>query len=214
MSPHSIPHLALKDDEQLVSYESVPFPLDSCGIGLDLLVDLMTKSGTEMPLASCALDGTKGEGLFEAEFGRDALVMADFVGDVMPGLTEITIRRLATLQGVTDRTENGRFSDAEEIGKIAHEMREETDPLAIAYSKKFGWTWPYYGSIDATPMFISACTRAAARNPHFLAEVVVQRDGVERTISQCAQRAVEWLQRTLARSPLGLLEVSAAALIT
>jgi glycogen debranching enzyme len=119
--------------------------------------------------------------LFEIVFGRDSLTVALIVADLFPRLLEATVGHLARFQGV-------RYDALreEEPGRIAHEIRDvETDGL---------WGFPYYGSVDATPLFIRAAVRAIARRPSFRAEVGGALDA-----------AVAWLLRRLEEDELGLL---------
>jgi glycogen debranching enzyme len=119
--------------------------------------------------------------LFEIVFGRDSLTVALIVADLFPRLLEATVVHLARYQG--------RRYDAlreEEPGRIAHEIRDiETDGF---------WGFPYYGSVDATPLFIRAAVRAVERRPAFRAEV-----------ADALQAAVGWLLRRLDADELGLL---------
>ena len=124
--------------------------------------------------------------LFEVVFGRDSLTVALLVADLFPRLLEATVLHLAAFQGQ-------RFDakSEEEPGRIAHEIRDPATPGP--------WKFPYYGSVDATPLFISACTRAIERRPEFAAEVRESLDA-----------AVEWLLRRLAADDLGLLSFQRA----
>lgn len=127
--------------------------------------------------------------LFEVVFGRDSLTLALVVGDLFPRLLETTVLYLAGIQG--------REFDAlreEEPGRIAHEIRDvETDGL---------WGFPYYGTVDATPLFIRAALRAIERRPEFAAEPV---PGREATVRDALDAAVGWLLRRLGEDDLGLL---------
>jgi glycogen debranching enzyme len=119
--------------------------------------------------------------LFEIVFGRDSLTVALIVADLFPRLLEATAVHLARYQG--------RRYDAlreEEPGRIAHEIRDiDTDGV---------WGFPYYGSVDATALFIRAAVRAVERRPAFRVEVADALDA-----------AVDWLLRRLAADELGLL---------
>jgi glycogen debranching enzyme len=127
--------------------------------------------------------------LFEVVFGRDSLTVALVVGDLFPRLVEATVLHLAGVQG--------RELDAlreEEPGRIAHEIRDvETDGV---------WGFPYYGSVDATPLFIRAAVRAIERQPEFAATPIPGRDA---TVRDSLEAAVAWLLRRLATDDLGLL---------
>ena len=159
----------------------------------DALDELCKLTGVERPeeiglngpaVAARVTEENAGEAalrLYEVVFGRDSLTVAVFVAELFPRLLETTVLYLAGIQG--------RELDAlreEEPGRIAHEVRDiETDGL---------WGFPYYGSVDATPLFIRAAVRAIERRPEFETEV---RDSLD--------AAVGWLLRRLAADELGLL---------
>jgi glycogen debranching enzyme len=127
--------------------------------------------------------------LFEVVFGRDSLTVALIVADLFPRLLETTVLYLAGIQG--------REFDAlreEEPGRIVHEVRDiETDGL---------WGFPYYGAVDATPLFIRAAVRAIERRPEFADMLVPGRPVIVR---ESLEAAVGWVLRRLATDDLGLL---------
>jgi glycogen debranching enzyme len=90
--------------------------------------------------------GILGAGIpwFCCPFGRDALITAFELLTVNPDIAWTALRTLAAYQGkqMVDETE-------EEPGKIFHELRsgEMTRAKETPHS-------PYYGSIDATPLFV------------------------------------------------------------
>jgi glycogen debranching enzyme len=134
--------------------------------------------GARVTEANAAEDSLR---LFEIVFGRDSLTVALIVADLFPRLLEATVEHLARYQG--SRYDAMR---EEEPGRIAHEIRDiETDGI---------WGFPYYGSVDATPLFIRAAVRAIERRPEFRARVDAALDA-----------AVAWLLRRLADDELGLL---------
>ena len=77
-------------------------------------------------------------------FGRDSLLTAWMTLLAEPALAEGVLETLARFQGVAtnDATE-------EEPGKILHEMRFGASARAVLGSGDV-----YYGSIDATPLFV------------------------------------------------------------
>lgn len=82
-------------------------------------------------------------------FGRDSLITAGFLNSVDPALAMETLKLLASLQGKGVRVET-----AEQPGKILHEVRSE--PLNLeASSGPLVLPPVYYGTIDATPLWIS-----------------------------------------------------------
>lgn len=139
---------------------------------------------------------------YEAVFGRDSLIVASLLFDQFPLLTRATVTRLAELQGVKHAN-----SSEEEPGKIVHEARPPDDPITPFLVKTWGWKLPYYGTVDATPLFVSAAARyAKTHNPSFLQETFVGRDGETRTIGKAVDAALSWLKKKLDASPDGILE--------
>ncbi|HEX7090883.1 MAG TPA: glycogen debranching N-terminal domain-containing protein [Longimicrobiales bacterium] len=114
---------------------------------------------------------------YMALFGRDSLIAAYQTLAFMPELAHGTLRALAELQG----TEVDR-DRAEEPGKILHEHR--FGPLAgmqrpIAH-------FPYYGTVDATPLFLMMLTAVCRLEGDV---------GLARELLDHAWRAVEWMER-------------------
>jgi glycogen debranching enzyme len=167
----------------------------------DALEELCKLTGVERPeeiglngpaIGARVTEHNEGEAalrLFEVVFGRDSLTVAMLVAELFPRLLEATVLHLAGVQG--------REFDAlreEEPGRIAHEIRDvETDGV---------WGFPYYGSVDATPLFIRAAVRAIERRPEFAAAPVPER---EASVRDSFDGAVAWLLRRLAEDDLGLL---------
>ena len=135
-------------------------------------------------IAARATDANSGEAalrLFEIVYGRDSLMAALFVGDLFPLLREATVLYLADYQG--------QRYDAwheEEPGRIAHMIWNPNRDTNLGY--------PYFGTVDATPHFISAAMHAIQARPTFEGEI---RDALA--------AAVAWLLRRLASDELGLL---------
>jgi glycogen debranching enzyme len=159
----------------------------------DALEELCRLTGVERPeeiglngpaIGARVTEQNAGEAalrLFEAVFGRDSLTVALLVRDIFPQLLETTVLYLAGVQG----KEYNALRE-EEPGRIAHEIRDiETNGV---------WGFPYYGSVDATPLFIRAALHAVERRPQFAAIV---RDSLK--------AAIGWLLRRLAEDDLGLL---------
>ena len=135
-------------------------------------------------IAARATDANSGEAalrLFEIVYGRDSLMAALFVDDLFPLLREATVLYLADYQG--------QRYDAwheEEPGRIAHMIWNPNRDTNLGY--------PYFGTVDATPHFISAAMHAIQARPTFEGEI---RDALA--------AAVAWLLRRLASDNLGLL---------
>ena len=82
---------------------------------------------------------------FMTLFGRDSLWASEMALPVDPSLALGTLRTLADRQGtVVDTTSE------EEPGKILHEVR-----LDVSSSLALGGKSAYYGSVDATPLFVT-----------------------------------------------------------
>lgn len=141
---------------------------------------------------------------YEALFGRDSLRVALDVLPMYPLLAHATIHALASLQGVT--TDAAR---EEEPGRIIHEHRGADDPIAIEITDQYGWQWPYYGSVDATPQFMHAIYEYTKQTPggsSILREPTRSLDGETVTIGESYRRALTWLENRLNANPEGLLE--------
>lgn len=155
----------LLPDEQVVQYsyvESPPPPATPLSPLLALArlcqVRVPTEIGSNRPvLASIHRPESAGIeelGKFEALFGRDSLISALFVVDQFPLLLETTVCTLARYQG----RQYDPMSE-EEPGRIPHEVRDPTDPIAMAITQSSGWKWPYYGAVDTTPLFLIAVAK-------------------------------------------------------
>ena len=82
-------------------------------------------------------------------FGRDSLISAWQMLNIDPSIARATLQILAKYQG-----EIADPRSEEEPGKILHEHR--FNPEEQAESPE--WDFPYYGSVDSTPLFINlAC---------------------------------------------------------
>jgi glycogen debranching enzyme len=159
----------------------------------DSLDELCKLAGVERPeevgengplIAARATRANAGEAalrLFEIVYGRDSLIAALFVGDLFPVLLEATVRYLARYQGKSYDPWR-----EEEPGRIAHMIREPDPDGKLGY--------PYYGTVDATPLFISAAVQAIETRPAF-----------ETEIRPALDSAAAWLLRRLAGDELGLL---------
>ncbi len=81
---------------------------------------------------------------FMTIFGRDSLITSWMILPLDPSLALGTLRTLASLQG-----KNVDPATEEQPGKILHEMR-----FGMQASLWLGGSSVYYGSVDATPLFV------------------------------------------------------------
>ncbi|KKU85935.1 MAG: hypothetical protein A2667_00555 [Candidatus Wildermuthbacteria bacterium RIFCSPHIGHO2_01_FULL_47_27] len=81
---------------------------------------------------------------YHSLFGRDSLLSSWQTLSIDPGIAKATLCTLAALQAKTADA----VKDAA-VGAILHELRSPEEQQKIPH-----WRWPYYGSIDATPLFL------------------------------------------------------------
>jgi len=148
-----------------------------------------------------------------ALFGRDSLEVGEDLLDGEPGLAAQILLTLARLQGVAEDPVS-----EEEPGRIHHESRRRPDRSApdsehelyealMAKWGRGGDQLIYYGSVDATPLFVRLAGRFCERHGEGLLRVIVHpRRGVPRHFGDSIASAAGWLLRRLERSVLGLLE--------
>ena len=142
--------------------------------------------------------------LYETLFGRDSLRTAADLIDDYPLLARTTILELARLQGV-----DYHMAREEEPGRIVHEARTPSDPIAQRLTAERGWGWPYYGTVDATPNYIrtlAAYCNLSEENHAFLAEEYTDRNGDRQTITHSLEMALRWIEHRRAMNPEGLVE--------
>lgn len=163
-------------------------------------------------------------------FGRDAIWAARMTLPLGTAMASGTLRALARLQGTRTDPET-----AEQPGKIAHELRR----AAAAHSEGFTLPPLYYGTVDATPLWI--CLLADARDaglpedevrallPNLEAALAWMRDfgdsdgdGLLEYVDETGRGlsnqgwkdsgdSVQWRTGDLAQGPIALCEVQAYA---
>lgn len=150
-----------------------------------------------------------------AIFGRDSLEIAQDLLLVNPKLSRAIILNVAQLQGVEYNLVN-----EEEPGRIHHEHRQaqfngrnisaSSRAILKQLSAKWGGTdkaVTYYGSIDATPLFIKLIGEYVDRyGKAILKETISDRNNQLISIEESVLRAIEWLVRRLEKSQVGMLE--------
>ncbi|HVS79299.1 MAG TPA: amylo-alpha-1,6-glucosidase [Candidatus Saccharimonadales bacterium] len=148
---------------------------------------------------------------YQALHSRDALRVAMDLHLEYPNLLASTIVSLAEKQGVVDEQYvPGQPLRQEEIGRIMLLDRPPGDKLGQKFTKELEWGWPFYGSIDATPSYISAlATYVLEHDENFLYRTYDGRDGRRHTISESFFAALAWLLKKIeetSENPEGLLE--------
>ncbi|MEV1131766.1 glycogen debranching N-terminal domain-containing protein [Agromyces sp. NPDC049794] len=124
---------------------------------------------------------------FMALFGRDSLLTALMSLPLDPTLAVGTLQTLADLQG----TKFERFSE-EQPGKILHEVR-----LGAATNLALGGGSVYYGTVDATPLFVVVLGELARWGalPDDASDLI-----------RAADRALDWIARDGDRDGDGFVE--------
>ena len=161
-----------------------------------------------------------GDRLFSyAIYGRDSVTAAETLLHLRPEVARDIILTLARLQGTVDAP-IGPQSNEEERGKIHHEHRTlfvegrrippASERLLGELASKWGGdetSLTYYGSVDATPLFVRLVARyCATHGESILADRVTRRDGGQITIRESVLAAVNWITAKMDASPLGLVE--------
>jgi glycogen debranching enzyme len=143
-------------------------------------------SGWEVPFASGTFEHHEDvaeQKLFRCLFGRDSLVISSLLRQQKPQLQINTVCALAAFQGETFNA-----ASEEEPGRIAHEVRELDDPQVAKIAAESGWEFPYYGSVDATLLWLCALDEMAQADATILDRVVKGQ-----TLSERAEKAAAWV---------------------
>jgi glycogen debranching enzyme len=197
----------LKSGEKTVNYELILdkddpalTPSNRPPINEAIEMILGEANGFQVPFAAVPLKQHKDvpeQNLYSCLFGRDSLLISDLLFSVKPHLRLNVIQALALDQGskFDERSE-------EEPGRIAHEIRSIDDPVAEKLQSHGDWKFPYYGSVDATLIWMSQLYAAALENPSVLDISVGGLPLWERFIS-----ATRWVLTRL-ESPSGFIESS------
>ncbi|MCC7363733.1 MAG: amylo-alpha-1,6-glucosidase [Dehalococcoidia bacterium] len=187
------------------------------------LLDVEALQGTHQGMHYLAA----GVPWFDTLFGRDSLISGIMLLAFRPELLASALELLAAYQATSH--DPARES---EPGKIPHELR--WGEIANLGEVPFG---RYYGSVDATPLFIVAaheyllwtgdtervqglwpnieaayrwCVESAARGPRgFLAYARETAAGLENQGWKDSHDAIVWPSGTFARPPIALVEVQA-----
>jgi len=123
-------------------------------------------------------------------FGRDSIIAASLLLPVAPQIAHGTLAALALLQGTTDELATG-----EAPGKIVHELRRDVTHH-VGGNERFLLPPRYYGTVDATPLWISLLHDAWRAG-------MPQDDLV--ALAPNLDAAVDWLRAAVAADPRGFL---------
>ncbi|HTK04281.1 MAG TPA: amylo-alpha-1,6-glucosidase [Candidatus Eisenbacteria bacterium] len=130
---------------------------------------------------------------FDRLFGRDSLIVSWQRLEREPSIAVATLRLLASMQATEDDPEH-----ESEPGKIVHEWAPEPVPWVR-------WTFPYYGSVDAPPLFV------------IVAAWTVKRLGdaaLEKELWPHVKAALAWVAKTMDEDPRGFLTYDPRAAVT
>lgn len=158
------------------------------------------QNGYEIPFAAIPFShhaGMPEQNLFRCLFGRDSLVISSLLSQRLPGLEINVVKALGSVQGV-------RFDplSEEEPGRIPHEIREIDDKRAIELEKEGNWRFPYFGTVDATLLWINSVANLALNKSLDLDYVL---SGV--SIWERVAAATSWVCCRI-NTPSGLIESS------
>ena len=152
--------LILEENDPALNPANRPHIDDAIGMILG------SANGFEVPFAAVPLSEHKDlpeQNLYNCLFGRDSLLIADLLFGVKPHLRMNVIQALAIDQGSTIDA-----MSEEEPGRIAHEIRTADDPVAKKLESEGDWKFPYYGSVDATLIWMKQVQAAATADPSVL----------------------------------------------
>ena len=140
--------------------------------------------------------------LYETLFGRDSLIVSGFLLPQFPALARATIIALARLQGTQEND-----ASEEEPGRILHEDRDAESDIGRELREKKGWEFPYFGSVDATPLFVNLILAyVKSDGAALLDESFTAKDGKTRTVRQALDAAVGWILMRTKQNKEGFLE--------
>ncbi len=201
----------IKPWEKVLKIKEVEFSLPEKEISLTSALEKITgKPITEIDKGTIfASAGTKSASSsefhkFETLFGRDSLITALDLKDIFPKLLKNTVLTLAKCQG-----EEYVPHKEEEPGKIVHESRKDDDPIAQRLSGESGWQFPYYGSLDATILYLLAVLDIVEKEPKFFYIKYKSKSGKTKNIKDSFISGIDFILKKTKDNPEGLLEFRA-----
>jgi glycogen debranching enzyme len=188
--------IILKDGDPALNPANRPLLLDA----IEMIIG--TAKGYQVPFAAIPLlehQDIPEQNLYKCLFGRDSLLISDLLHGERPDLRLNILCALASFQGkVFDPVSE------EEPGRIPHEVRESDDPVAIKLTEHGGWKFPYYGSVDATLIWMRLLHAEALGRPEILD---IEVSGI--SLWQRSLAATEWILNRLS-SKSGFIESNRA----
>jgi hypothetical protein len=159
-------------------------------------IDEIGHKGTTVASVNIGEDDSKLS-RYQTQHGRDALQAANDLYRLSPKLLETEVVSLAESQGVeNERYIAGHPHGQERVGSIILVNRDRQDRVGQKFTRRLGWGFPYYGSVDAPASFINSIHRLHQKNPSFLKETKYKpRDleGMSADMSLAFERSVKWL---------------------
>lgn len=155
-------------------------------------------------VAARAAQQGAGQELFECRFGRDGLIAANDILPEFPILTRTTLLDYAGLIGMIEDLKR-----EEEFGRMFHEARNPDDPIAKRISEEYGWGWPFYATVDATPLFVKTLYNYVTKSTEgkvFLKQTYTGRDGKTHTMWDALRYSMMWIVARINRNPERFLE--------
>lgn len=143
-------------------------------------------AGMHVPFASGTFDHHENlaeQKLFHCLFGRDSLIISSLLRQQNANLQINTVCALAAFQG-----QGFNPVSEEEPGRIAHEVRDLDDPQAARIEAESGWKFPYYGSVDATLLWLIALDEITRNDVSIL-----DRHISGQSLSEHAELAATWI---------------------
>lgn len=188
-----IPRADILSGEEVIAAEEILQPGDPVfnpGARPDIQTALSLSSGAVggwvVPFASGTFAhhaDMPEQSLFRCLFGRDSLIISSLLRAERPLLQVNTVCALAEFQG-----EKSNSASEEELGRIAHEIRSLDDAQAAKIAEESGWEFPYYGSVDATLLWLTALDDIARTDASIL-----ERSINGKTLAQRAELAASWI---------------------